>query len=650
MIRARQPEAAEDAVRPVQLPPAPPGLIGREAELARLDELWRAEHDTPSIAVVTGVGGIGKTALAVQWLHRRRDEFPDGILFASLAPEDDETAAPASGALHGFLAALGVPADEIPASFAQRAAAFRAATADRAFGVLLDDAAHGAEVRAMLPASSSSIVLVTSRSRLTSLTLDGAEIIPLDPLPVPEAKEVLTHRAGRGQLDDEAAGELITACAGLPLALAITGARLRTHPARSTRREARRSPLAADRLATVFDASYTALSTSAAALYRLCGLLPGPHHALDSLPGALLSTPDQLYDDVDELIEANLLTEVDDETVAQHDVVRQDARTRAERERTPEDNADALLRVTRWYRDRMFAANALIHPFQPVFTRTTAAAGSAFPDRAQALRWWRRNLPVIRAVAAEAARRGWDTETWQFGELFWGFYLHHRDPAPLIALSSAGAEAAHRCGAPLAEARLRSQLGFVYDKLGRGEDAAAQHAVALEIGDREGHGPTQATALSRLARAARSRGELETALELYRQSAAAHARIDQPRGVGLALRRCGEVLLLLGRDDEALGDLSEAAAIMAQAGDTSQHARAVISLARVHDRRGDHELACRELRSVLEQVDRRQSPHYRAEILTALADLEAGHGAGEAASQYREEARRLRREAGEPPD
>ncbi|MFB9931130.1 NB-ARC domain-containing protein [Amycolatopsis halotolerans] len=637
---------------PVQLPPAPPVLLGRTAELARLDEIRLRSDPAPSVVVLTGVGGIGKTALALHWLHQHRAQFPDGILCARFSSEGTETAESASGVLHGFLAALGIPADDIPASLAHRAAEFRAATADRRFAVLLDDVVHSADARAVLPSSAHAVVLVTSRSQLTSLALDGAEILPLGPLPDQPAREVLA-RAGQRQISHDDAQDLLTACAGLPLALAITGARLRARPRRKPHQEARRGRIRPvgdfPALSTVFDASYATLDDSAARLYRTCGILPGPHHTVDALADTLQSSPTHLDDAVDELIEANLLHELEDETVAQHDVVRHDARVRAERQDAEADRDYLVHRYTRWYRDHTVTASELIHPFRPTFASETVAATGSFADRDDAVNWWRRDRPVINAVANAASARGWDEELWQLAEASWGFFLHHRDYEPFLELCTAGIEAARRCEQPLVEARLHSQAGYVYDRLRQFEKAAAHHTSALEIGDREQHGPTQATALSRIARDARGRGDLEGALELYERSAEKHAEIGLPRGVGMARRRRGELLIKLGREDEALRELSEAAAIMADADDAGQHARAVIPLAAIHARRGDYRRARTELQHALEGVERLRSPHFQAEVLTALADLERGHGDEANAQRHLDEARRLMGDSGEPP-
>ncbi|WP_409185695.1 tetratricopeptide repeat protein [Amycolatopsis sp. VS8301801F10] len=256
---------------------------------------------------------------------------------------------------------------------------------------------------------------------------------------------------------------------------------------------------------------------------------------------------------------------------------------------------------------------------------------------------------MINAVAKAAEAHGWDEELWQLAEASWGFFLHHRDYESFLELCTAGIAAARRCQLPLVEARMHSQAGYVHERLRRFEQAAAHHAAALEIGEREQHGPTQATALSRMARDARARGHVEAALELYERSAEKHAEIGRPRGVAMARRRRGDLLAALGREDDAVRELTEAAAIMEEAGDASQLARTVISLAAIHARRGDYHRAHAELVSALEGVERLQSPHFQAEVLTALAGLERGHGDEASAERRLEEARLLSRDAAEPP-
>lgn len=160
---------------PRQLPFDVNGFIGRKEELAHLDRLQNDAGANPSaatIAVVTGTAGVGKTALAVRWAHSVQGHFPDGALFVNLRGYDPvgPPMEPAE-ALDGFLRALGTAPAAIPPNLEERAALFRTKVSDRRILILLDDAASSEQVRWLLPGSSPCMVLVTSRSRLSGLTV-----------------------------------------------------------------------------------------------------------------------------------------------------------------------------------------------------------------------------------------------------------------------------------------------------------------------------------------------------------------------------------------------------------------------------------------------------------------------------------------------
>src|SRR6185437_16123849 len=159
----------ERPVTPRQLPATPESFTGRAAELAQLDRLLRdRETSTPVvISAVSGMGGIGKTALAVHWAHQARDNFHDGELYIDMQgyhPSGRPIAAEA--AMGQFLVALGVAADQIPVDPAERSGLYRTLMTDRQMLVLLDNVRDVEQVRPLLPGSSRCRVLVTSRSRL----------------------------------------------------------------------------------------------------------------------------------------------------------------------------------------------------------------------------------------------------------------------------------------------------------------------------------------------------------------------------------------------------------------------------------------------------------------------------------------------------
>ncbi|MGL5909558.1 MAG: BTAD domain-containing putative transcriptional regulator, partial [Phycicoccus sp.] len=172
------------SVRPAQLPIDLSGFSGRDAELGRLDGLLDdggPSRVAPLIGVVTGPAGVGKTALAVRWAHRVSHRFPDGQLYGDLRGVDPDGPVDAFEVVRGFLAALGVPARQIPAAPQAQVGLYRSVVAGRRVLVVLDDAASADQVRPLLPNSPDAGVVVTSRRRLTPLVVaEGARPLQLD--------------------------------------------------------------------------------------------------------------------------------------------------------------------------------------------------------------------------------------------------------------------------------------------------------------------------------------------------------------------------------------------------------------------------------------------------------------------------------------
>jgi transcriptional regulator with XRE-family HTH domain len=223
---------------PAQLPLAVPGFAGRSAQLPALDAAASVAAGsrpvTVVISAVSGTAGVGKTALAVHWAHRVRDQFPDGQLYVNLRGFDPGEAvmAPAE-AVRLFLDALGLPAERIPAPLDAQAALYRSLLADRRMLVVLDNARDAEQVRPLLPGSPGCVVVVTSRNDLSGLVAGaGALPVPLDLLTAPESWQLLAARLGPTRLsaEPEAVEEIVEKCARLPLALAIVGARAAAHP------------------------------------------------------------------------------------------------------------------------------------------------------------------------------------------------------------------------------------------------------------------------------------------------------------------------------------------------------------------------------------------------------------------------------------
>lgn len=216
--------AASGRATPVRLPPDVADFVGREAELGRLERLV-AEHRgaATDIITVTGMAGVGKTALVTRLAYRLRHRLPDGQFFANLSGEGEGPVSPA-GVLDGFLRQIGI--DRIPESAVARSQLFRSWCADRRVLVILDDAAAEDQIRPLLPGGSECVVVVTSRSPMCGL--NGAANVEIGPPPTKEAVELLSRVAGQAWSRDEKTQAVSVAglCGNLPLAMRVIGMKL----------------------------------------------------------------------------------------------------------------------------------------------------------------------------------------------------------------------------------------------------------------------------------------------------------------------------------------------------------------------------------------------------------------------------------------
>ncbi|OLB78390.1 MAG: hypothetical protein AUI14_13285 [Actinobacteria bacterium 13_2_20CM_2_71_6] len=310
-------------VIPRQLPAAVRHFAGRSAEL---DALTRGlDQQAVVVATIDGTAGIGKTALAVYWARQVADRFPDGQLYANMRGFD-ATGSPLtpSEAVRGFLDALDVAPGRIPDSIDAQVGMYRSLLAGLRMLLVFDNARDAEQVRPLLPGSPGCLVVVTSRTRLTSLvTAAGAQPLTLDLLSTADARELLVRRLGPARVAAEphAVTEIITWCARLPLALSVVASRAATHPGfplAALAFELRNPRGGLDALAggdpatdvrAAFSWSYRQLPADAARLFRLLGLHPGPDigtAAAASLAGIPAS---QVRELLTELARAHLVTE-----------------------------------------------------------------------------------------------------------------------------------------------------------------------------------------------------------------------------------------------------------------------------------------------------------------------------------------------------
>lgn len=642
-IHLHQAEAREWP-RPAQLPPAPAHFAGRRREQERLHRLIGVEENrqSPAIAVVSGPGGVGKTALALQVLHRLAQEFPDGHLHADLGGHDPERPVAVADVLGRFLRAFGVRPEHVPVELEELTALYRSLTHERQMLVLADNALSAAQVRPLLPASGASVVVVTSRRRLGLLAADGARHLWLDPLTEEAAISLLEEFLADDRVleERESAGRLADLCGRFPLALAVAAARLASRPRWSIGRFV--DQLAADRrrfdeltpeeepVQAAFELSYAQLAPDAAYLYRTLGLHPGPDadHRLASAAagwgeartGAALAG----------LIEANLLDEQDQGRYRFHDLIRLHARAKAHAVDREEDRAATLRRIADFYLLACDSADREVMPARwPRLPRDTVGEGPATPDfsgPAEAMDWMEGELPNLTAVLRAAATRGWHALASQLVDAMWSLFLHRKLYRSWISTHQVGLASAEAAGDPAAVAMLAVHLGLAYRGL-RDRGAALEcFTRAYEVSRSAGDLIGEASALNSLGLVLQEEGRIEEAAERFARSVELQRQTGSLRGAALALTNLGAVHLSAGALTRAVEELEEAGDILRAAGDVHNEARAAWYLGLARQRAGDHRSATELLRRAQDLADAAGAPMTVAEVLSARAGLAEEEG------------------------
>lgn len=673
-LHVRQP------VTPLPVPrqlPAPPRLFtGREAELAALDEalVASAEDAGPVIVVLTGPGGVGKTALALWWLHHHEARFPDGQLYADLSAFGAAGPATPEGVLSGLLRSLGMPSSAIPLEPAERAALFRSVTADRSVALLLDDAASFAQVRALLPASANGVVVVTSRWRLGGLALVEAMTVSVDPLDTDSAVRLLAEAVGPDRVAAEPAQarEVASLCAGMPIALRIAAARLATRPRWRLARLAGELADARRRLGALvlqdgdgpsvsvtagFDLSYHALPVEAARTYRLLSLHPGTEFNGAVVVAAIGMPRWRVEELLDVLVRANLLVDLADERYRFHDLLRVHAHRLVEAHDPERVRLTAVRAMVLWYLDQAVAADAVVTPlrqhlgdrYQHHLPATIPAPRDPEPDHtAEALDRLERELPNLLAAQETAARHGWDEVVWQLGEALWGLFLYRGHYSEWIAVCERGAHAAARCGDRVAESRMLVQQAAAYLRHGQPDKALPCCLRAWDMAKAVGDWRSQATALENLGAVAHAQGRLADAIAYYRRSLSINERHQRTRGVALLRSYLGYALADLGDPDSAVDSFRGAAAAAASIGDHNCQAQAVVGIGTVHAQQGRLQLAIAELTEGLAALSVTAAPALRAPVLEQLGKVSRQVGDHAGARVYWEQALDLYTRMGNP--
>ncbi|WP_370369124.1 BTAD domain-containing putative transcriptional regulator [Catenulispora sp. GP43] len=522
------PEPIQDYC-PAQMPASAGHFIGRDADLATLTAALPEPDDEPGILVVSGAGGLGKTALVVRWAHSVAHRFPDGQIFIRLGGAGhsadhsaghsaDRGEAPSAGSVLGtILLALGVGADRLPVSAEERAATYRTLVHGKRILIVADDVRAVTQLLPLVPPTAGSLLVATSRSRLTALAIQHAvRTLTVEPLAPAASYELMRAIVGPDRLHGEGAAEVVRLCGGWPLAIRIAGATLASRSRQSLVSFADELAENVDVLSVPDDPrtvraalaeAHAGLDPAAMRLFGQLGLLPGASACLQLAAAAANVSAVRARQLLDQLISANLVVETGSDRYWFHDMVLRFARQcgAALTDRTVVEG-----RILRWYLEAYEACAHLVAP-----DRDWPAPNG--PDDWLPFRgddpgaFLRAEAPSLPAVARWVVDTGDGESAWRLAAA-----AYASDPAVPAQVCAIGLEAAVSLGDPRVLGEAHAQLGtaLLADPLQWGQ-ADIHLSRATELLESEAGGLACAAAFGLGAlRARQSRlGEAGAALE-----------------------------------------------------------------------------------------------------------------------------------------
>ncbi|MGW4527930.1 ATP-binding protein [Amycolatopsis sp. NPDC004378] len=640
-----RPYAPDDAPRPPRnvprLPARPRSFTGRTRELAELTRSVPAADDAAPIVAIVGMGGIGKTWLALQWAHDNAHRFPDGQLYVNLRGFDP-SGAPVEPveAIRGFLDALRLPSGSIPLDPEGQAALFRDTVADRRMLIVLDNARDSRQVAALLPDSPGCTVVITSRNQLTGLlTTHDVRSLTLDVLDAPEARELLAKRlGGRAETDRAAVDELVIYCAGLPLALGIVAAYAATCSdlpltllaaelgETSARLDALDGGELTSNLRAALSWSHDALESEAAHVFRLLGVAPGPDIGLPAIAVLTGLPAGRVTTLVRQLENAHLVQRHGASRYRMHDLVRLYASERAAEPRS--GGVQALRRLVGFYLHAGYAGERLLYPHRKpidIGDRPVPFVIPDFADDAAVLAWFDAEHAGLLAAQQAAARQEWPELVWQLAWTLHGYLLRRGHLHEQLATWGAALTAAEELDDPELEGHAHRLLGQAYARAGlRAEASSHLHralVLARETGDTHGEARTyhDLTGVWRQLDDRLALDYADLALRLFRT-------LDNPVWEGEALSMVGWYQALLGDFRQARATCRQALALFVRHGNRQGEAVTLDCLGYIEHHCGRHDRALACFRESLELCRSLGATYYEADTLDHLARTHAALG------------------------
>jgi DNA-binding SARP family transcriptional activator/tetratricopeptide (TPR) repeat protein len=592
-------QRSRGVARPEMLPQETADFVGRHSEL----KLLAAQPDcAPKIAVIDGMPGVGKTALAVRAARLVSGYYPDGSLYLNLHAHDPggPSLDPAE-ALRRLLQMLSVPPVEIPDSIGARSALWRANLSRRRVVVILDDASGYDQIRSLLPATGLSLILITARRRLPDYP--GASTLTLEALSVDEAATLFRQIAGNDKAGDtDQVATIVELCGRLPLAIQHAATRVAQEESLNLAGLIEELSLFSARLGgtgavsaavmAAFDTSYQVLEVSYQRFFRKLGLNPC---ATVSLPAAaalggcsLAETEKALA----ALVDCHLLEPASDGQFRFHDLIRVYAAVRAGLEDPKGPQRQAVRMLLDYYLHTADRAARVLDPYRqraPVQMAVhVPIASPALGTQDDAAGWLESEWRNILQAARYAGEHEWKEKCADLIHLLADFMEMAAHWEEATAAHTLALQAGRDLADPARIARASLALSTVLQQAGRQEAAlplAEEAAATWQLLD---DSAGEADALDQLGLAHQRAGRSREALAYFQEAWNLYREAKDLRGLATTLSHSGIASWHLGRYPEGYAYMREALSVYRDLGDRRGEATALYNLGKMHLGQGHH--------------------------------------------------------------
>lgn len=620
---------------PQQLPAHRPNVIGRTDQTTELDRLLLAPPSSQArIAIIDGMPGSGKSALASQWAFKAVAHFPDGILFAELNGYATTDPVPPYQTLAHFLNQLDIePPDP---TYDGMVTAYRSAIASRKLLVVLDNARDAEQVRPLLPGPGACSTLITSRDRMDSLFVrEGVGNVHIGPLARVDSLTLLADTGGP-QLSHGApyADDIAELCGDLPLALVVVGALIRKRIIGDlwTTYHALRDD--ADRLGnlrihggddvsieTVFQTSHRMLSAEAKRLIWHLAEHPGPTISRTAARALTGWQADQIrYPALEELHAANLVERTPDDRYSLHDLIRGFAARQAEAQPSGA-RRQATARALDFLLHNAWSCDQVLVP-----GRALPIGGvSEFPlvapsDVTEAMDWFTAEYPTLLKAVERAADLHMDRHTWLLAMAMVTYQWRAYRYTDAVETLKRAADAAESVASPTERAMVHRMLGGTYRGLGQAPRAESHAMAAVRVSEDSGDPQAVAYSENALAILYCENGRLDDAAAYFGRAAERLRELGDELNEAVALNGLGCISMNRGDHETALDYCDSAVRLFARTTDVNGHADALANRGRIRMARGQHEHAESDLSAALASYQRLSYPRNEARTLLDLAD------------------------------